>query len=81
MQNIKYFELTAAQEANGSSDAYVLLTVMFASVLFFGGLAGTVHVAWLRRGLAALAIAFFCWHSLVSGDNAHLPRMKWTRQA
>ena len=50
--------LTAAQEANGTSDAYVLLTVMFASVLFFAGLAGTVHLARLRWGLATLAIAF-----------------------
>jgi hypothetical protein len=50
--------LTAAQEANRAADAYVLLTVVFASVLFFGGIAGTVHLAWLRLGLAAIAIGF-----------------------
>lgn len=52
-------QLAAAQEANRFSDTYVLLTVMFASVLFFGGIAGTFHLAWLRRWLATLAIAFF----------------------
>jgi hypothetical protein len=51
--------LTAAQEANRTSDTYVLLTVVFASALFFGGIAGMVHLAWLRQALAALAIAFF----------------------
>jgi hypothetical protein len=51
--------MNGAQEANTTSDTYVLLTVMFASVLFFGGIAGTVHLAWLRRFLAALAITFF----------------------
>jgi hypothetical protein len=56
---VQHDEFTAAQEANETADAYVLLTVMFASVLFFGGIAGTVHLAWLRWVLATLAIAFF----------------------
>lgn len=32
-----------AEEANSNSDKYVLLTVMFASVLFFGGISGTLR--------------------------------------
>jgi hypothetical protein len=51
--------LRSAQEANWISDSYVLLTVMFASVLFFGGIAGTIHLGWLRQTLGALAIALF----------------------
>src|SRR5262249_34269114 len=38
----------AAQQANGASDNYLLLTVMFASVLFFGGIGGTFQSRWLR---------------------------------
>jgi hypothetical protein len=51
--------LKSAQEANRTSDTYVLLTVLFASVLFFGGIAGTLHRAWLRQALGALAITLF----------------------
>lgn len=49
----------AAQEANRNSDNYVLLTVMFASVLFFGGITGTIDSPWLRKTLGILALAFF----------------------
>lgn len=35
-------EYARAMQANQTSDTYVLLTVLFASVLFFGGIAGTV---------------------------------------
>jgi hypothetical protein len=51
--------LKSAQTANRTSDSYVLLTVMFASVLFFGGIAGTVRLSWLRQALGALAVTLF----------------------
>jgi hypothetical protein len=57
--SLRQERMNGAQVANTTSDTYVLLTVMFASVLFFGGIAGTVHLSWLRRSLMALAIAFF----------------------
>jgi hypothetical protein len=49
----------AAQHANGTSDTYVLLTVLFASVLFFGGIAGTLDSRRLRVIILAIALAFF----------------------
>jgi hypothetical protein len=51
--------LSNAQEANRIADAYVLLTVMFASVLFFGGIGGTASLPWLRQTLGGLATMFF----------------------
>jgi hypothetical protein len=50
---------TDAEQANENSDRYVLLTVMFASVLFFGGITGTINIPWLRKTLGFLALAFF----------------------
>ncbi len=49
----------SAEEANQNSDQYVLLTVMFASVLFFAGITGTIDIPWLRKTLGILALAFF----------------------
>jgi hypothetical protein len=46
----------AAQRANQISDRYVLLTVMFASVLFFGGIDGMVRSTWLRKLLFIIAV-------------------------
>jgi hypothetical protein len=48
-----------AEEANQNSDRYVLLTVMFASVLFFAGITGTIDIPWLRKTLGILALVFF----------------------
>jgi hypothetical protein len=52
-------EHASAQKANQNSDTYVLLTVMFASVLFFGGIAGTLESHRMRITILALAVAFF----------------------
>ena len=52
-------EFAAAQHANSSSDTYVLLTVLFAMVLFFGGIAGTVDSRRLRVTILAIALAVF----------------------
>jgi hypothetical protein len=52
-------EQAAAEKANETSDTYVLLTVLFASVLFFGGIAGTLDSRRLRIIILAIALAFF----------------------
>jgi ABC-type multidrug transport system fused ATPase/permease subunit len=51
--------MAAAREARGFSDDYVLLTVVFASVLFFGGIARAFDSRPLRIVLAALAVILF----------------------
>jgi len=51
----------AAQVANQHSDTYVLLTVLFASVLFFGGIAGTINndSRRLRWAMQLMAVVLF----------------------
>jgi hypothetical protein len=51
--------MAASRQARGFSDNYVLLTVIFASVLFFGGIARAFDSRPLRIGLAALAVVLF----------------------
>jgi hypothetical protein len=51
--------MAASREARGFSDDYVLLTVVFASVLFFGGIARAFDSRSLRTGLAALGVLLF----------------------
>ena len=51
--------MAGAREARRYSDDYVLLTVVFASVLFFGGIARAFDSRPLRTGLAALAVLLF----------------------
>lgn len=51
--------LLKSREAREYSDNYVLLTVMFASVLFFGGIARAFDSRMLRAVLAVLAVALF----------------------
>lgn len=46
-------------QANQTSDAYVLLTVLFASVLFFGGIAGTLDSRLLRISILADVLVLF----------------------
>lgn len=52
-------EYAAALRANRWSDTYVLLTVLFASVLFFGGIAGAVESRPLRIGIMGIALVLF----------------------
>lgn len=49
----------AAQRAGNNGDTYVLLTLVFASVLFFGGITGTFKSRRLRLGLAGIASVLF----------------------
>jgi hypothetical protein len=51
--------MAASGEARRNSDGYVLLTVIFASVLFFGGIARAFDSRPLRTALAALAVLLF----------------------
>jgi len=51
--------MAASREARRCSDDYVLLTVIFASVLFFGGIARAFDSRRLRIVLAALAVLLF----------------------
>lgn len=48
-----------AQAAGTHGDTYVLLTLLFASVLFFGGITGTFRSRRLRIGLAVIACVMF----------------------
>jgi hypothetical protein len=52
-------EHKAAEHANENSDTYVLLTTMFATVLFFGGIAGTVDSRRLRIIILSIALVLF----------------------
>jgi hypothetical protein len=51
--------LKGSRQARMYSDDYVLLTVLFASVLFFGGIARAFDSRMLRNILAILALALF----------------------
>jgi hypothetical protein len=51
--------MAASRSARRFSDNYVLLTVVFASVLFFGGIARAFDSRPLRIVLAALAVLLF----------------------
>jgi hypothetical protein len=55
-------EAEAATVANGLSDRYLLFTIVFATVLFFGGISGKFR--WLAIDIAALVIGVL---ALVAG--------------
>ncbi len=57
--------LAAAQQASRSSDEYVLLTVRFAAVLFFGGIVSTFELQRLRTSVFLLAAALFTLSTIV----------------
>jgi hypothetical protein len=52
-------EFARAMQANQTSDTYVLLTVLFASVLFFGGIAGMLDARLLRISIMTIALVLF----------------------
>ena len=58
----------AAQKANETSDRYVLLTVLFASVLFFGGIGGTLQSSRLKSAAFAMTIVLFLVTIFVLGS-------------
>jgi len=53
-------KLASANEANRTSDRYVLLTVLFAGVLFFGGIAGTIQSSLVRNSCLVISSIIFC---------------------
>ena len=52
-------EHAAAEKASEASDTYLLLTVGFTSVLFFGGINGTLRSARLRISFFVIALVLF----------------------
>jgi len=52
-------KLQEANQANQTSDNYVLLTVMFASVLFFGGISTKFDQLWIRTTMIVFALIVF----------------------
>lgn len=52
-------ELEAANDANHHSDNYVMLTVIFAAVLFFGGIASTLRSNLMRNSSIFLSALIF----------------------
>jgi len=62
-----------ARQARRLSDDYVLLTVLFASVLFFGGIARAFESRWLKLALTALAFVLFlsCLGALITMPLCH----------
>ena len=58
---------TAAEEAHRTSDRYVLLTVVFASVLFFAGIGGTFDSPRLRLLVFVLAVALLAGTLILLG--------------
>ena len=52
-------EHAAAEKANKASDTYVLLTVAFTSVLFFGGVGGSLRSRRLRISFFVIALVLF----------------------
>lgn len=59
LDEVSQQEYSAAIQANQTSDAYVLLTVLFASVLFFGGITGTLESRNLRISILIIALVLF----------------------
>jgi hypothetical protein len=49
----------SAARANETANKYILLTVLFASVLFFGGVGGTFESPTVRRVMLGIAFVFF----------------------
>lgn len=52
-------ELESANKANNNSDSYVMLTVIFAAVLFFGGIASTLRSNLMRDASIFLSAVIF----------------------
>jgi hypothetical protein len=76
--------LAAAQQASRASDEYVLLTVRFAAVLFFGGIVSTFESRRLRTSVFLLAwrslhCRLLSWLRCPSAENKHVcPACRFT---
>ena len=64
--------LEAAVDANSTSDTYVLITVLFASVLFFAGIATASRVMQARVVLLAIGTVVFIGATIVLSTQPRL---------
>ena len=69
--------MAASREARGFSDEYVLLTVVFASVLFSGGYRPGLRFAPVAGRPRNPGGAAICWHPGRPDHHADLPRMSY----
>ena len=67
-------EQAGAEKANETGDTYVLLTVAFASVLFFGGIGGSVQSRRLRISFFVIALMFFTITMIALGTMPVFPQ-------
>jgi hypothetical protein len=59
LSETSHSEFRLAHQASDTSDTYVMLTVLLAMVLLFGGIAGTFESRWLRQTLTIIATILF----------------------
>jgi hypothetical protein len=57
--NIAEIDSQAAKDANQQSDNYVMLTVLFAAVLFFAGVSTKLKMRWIKISILVLGILIF----------------------
>lgn len=57
--------LAEAQSDNQIADDFVLTSVLFASVLFFAGIGSRFKPRWIRRSMAAIAVALFAFGMVI----------------
>jgi len=57
--NLAEMDSNEAKEANQQSDNYVMLTVLFAAVLFFAGVSTKLKIRWIKIGILILGIIIF----------------------
>jgi len=57
--NLAEMDSNAAKEANQQSDNYVMLTVLFAAVLFFAGVSTKLKIRWIKISILILGIIIF----------------------
>ena len=57
--NLAEMDSNAAKDANQQSDNYVMLTVLFAAVLFFAGVSTKLKVQWIKMSILVFGILIF----------------------
>jgi hypothetical protein len=57
--NLAEMDSKAAKDANQQSDNYVMLTVLFAAVLFFAGVSTKLKMRWIKIAILILGIMIF----------------------
>jgi hypothetical protein len=57
--NLAEMDSKAAKDANQQSDNYVMLTVLFAAVLFFAGVSTKLKIRWIKISILVFGILIF----------------------